>query len=569
MWKAFLLFELRSWLRGFMVWIFFLVIALLIFAAASTDSLQVGGSLGNLHRNAPYVVQRWYGIMSIIGLLMTTAIVNASATRDFASNAHQIVFTTSVRRFDYLFGRFAGSALAAMIPPLGITLGIVLAQFMPWVDAERWGPIYWSAHAQSILAFVIPNTIFVSAIVFSIAILTRSTVQSFLGSILLLVAWGVSNSLIDNLDNERLSMLLDPFGLEAFATMTKYWTPAERNRQSLGLEGMLLLNRLVWLPVGLAILGLACMRFRFEERAAGGSWWARWRRNREARSAGAPAARVFDGRPAAAPGLAGLFRQWWGFTRTEFFGLVRSTAFVVIVVAALLNTIPGLYLNAEAGYGNQSFPVTYRIVEMIQGSMYVFLLAIITYYAGVLVWRERDARFDEIHDALPYPAWMPLAAKLAALLLTLLLMQVLATGIGMAVQASKGYTRFQPGIYAMEFFASGMTLFYFFAALAFLIHVVTPNKYFGYFAFVIFLVASGPMWIPLDVVTKMVNFAERPSMVYSDLYGYAPFLPAWLWFTGYWLLFCTLLLVLAAAWWPRGRDASLRQRVSGARLRAG
>jgi len=60
----------------------------------------------------------------------------------------------------------------------------------------------------------------------------------------------------------------------------------------------------------------------------------------------------------------------------------------------------------------------------------------------VLVWRERDARFDEIHDALPYPAWMPLAA----LLVTLLLLQVLATGIGMAVQASKGYTRFEPEI---------------------------------------------------------------------------------------------------------------------------
>ncbi|MBM3793974.1 MAG: hypothetical protein FJW31_07875 [Acidobacteria bacterium] len=59
----------------------------------------------------------------------------------------------------------------------------------------------------------------------------------------------------------------------------------------------------------------------------------------------------------------------WGFTRKEFFGLVRSTAFVAILVAALLNTVPGLYMNAEAGYGNQSFPVTYRMVEMIQDTM--------------------------------------------------------------------------------------------------------------------------------------------------------------------------------------------------------
>ncbi|MBM3793976.1 MAG: M1 family metallopeptidase [Acidobacteria bacterium] len=121
----------------------------------------------------------------------------------------------------------------------------------------------------------------------------------------------------------------------------------------------------------------------------------------------------------------------------------------------------------------------------------------------------------------------------------------------------------------MEFFVSGMTFFYFFAALAFLIHVVTPNNYFGYFAFVVFLVASGPLWIPLDVVSKMVNFAERPNMVYSDLYGWAPFLPAWLWFTLYWLLFCTLLLVVATAWWPRGRETEFSRRLRGAQLRGG
>ena len=39
------------------------------------------------------------------------------------------------------------------------------------------------------------------------------------------------------------------------------------------------------------------------------------------------------------------------------------------------------------------------------------MLIIITFYAGELVWRERDTRLDQIHDALPMPTWLPLVAQ--------------------------------------------------------------------------------------------------------------------------------------------------------------
>ena len=41
--------------------------------------------------------------------------------------------------------------------------------------------------------------------------------------------------------------------------------------------------------------------------------------------------------------------------------------------------------------GNSSFPVTYNVLEMIKGSLYLFLISLITYYAGVLVWRDLSA----------------------------------------------------------------------------------------------------------------------------------------------------------------------------------
>ena len=69
------------------------------------------------------------------------------------------------------------------------------------------------------------------------------------------------------------------------------------------------------------------------------------------------------------------------------------------------------------------------------GSFSLFMLIIITLYAGELVWRERDARVDQLIDALPIPTWLPFVSKLGALILTqaLLLLVVMVTDSGLLV----------------------------------------------------------------------------------------------------------------------------------------
>ncbi|MBP6697328.1 MAG: hypothetical protein KA175_06900, partial [Flavobacteriales bacterium] len=55
------LFEVRYWLRQPMVYIFLFVNALLSFGATASDSVQIGGGVGNVVKNAPYVVYIFYG----------------------------------------------------------------------------------------------------------------------------------------------------------------------------------------------------------------------------------------------------------------------------------------------------------------------------------------------------------------------------------------------------------------------------------------------------------------------------------------------------------------------------
>ncbi|MFZ0880796.1 MAG: hypothetical protein WA002_14970, partial [Candidatus Acidiferrales bacterium] len=80
MFTHFLWFEIRYWLRSWMLWIFFLVIGLMIFGAVSTPNITIGGALENTYRNAPFVIENFYSIICLLTLLMTTAFVNAAAS---------------------------------------------------------------------------------------------------------------------------------------------------------------------------------------------------------------------------------------------------------------------------------------------------------------------------------------------------------------------------------------------------------------------------------------------------------------------------------------------------------
>jgi len=554
-------FEIRYWLRSWMLWIFLGIIALLLFGATATDYVTVGEALENTYRNAPFVIENYYSIVGLLTLLMTVAFVNSAASRDFASNTSQLIFTTPVKKLDYLAGRYLGSALIAVIPMLGVSLGILVGKWMPWVDAERWGPVKWMAHLDGILVFALPNTLLVAALIFAIAVLTRSTVASFIGGLILLTGYGVGQALITDVQHETWAALLDPFAIRTFALATKYLTVAEKNRQAIGFTGLLLWNRVIWLAVGAAIFAFACSRFRFEERAT-----RQKKTQKTAVAAAAPRAIDLAGLRQTF-GLGAHWAQLWGAFKIEFFGLVKSTSFIVITCAALANVIPSLVLNNSEGYGNTFLPVTYRLIEVIQGTLYVFLLAMITYYAGVLVWKERDARMDEIEDATPRPEWPSYASKLLALLSTIFLIVCAAMLAGLVTQLAGGYHRHQMGLWLTELLGMDFTTFVFFGVLAYFIHVISPNKYIGYFAFIAFAITNLFVWRPLHVATLLVQFGMRPDTNYSDFFGFAPYWISWTWFTAYWALFCGLLAVASIQFWPRGRDRGWKLRWKEASLR--
>src|SRR5260370_1661499 len=133
-----LAFEFRYWFRSWMLWIFLLIIAALVFGAASTDNITLGDALSNTLRNSPYNIQNFYSFIGLLTMVMAAAFINSAAARDFSFNTYQIIFSTPLKKSDFLLARFLGATFVSMIPMLGVSMRILLANHLPLLEPERW-----------------------------------------------------------------------------------------------------------------------------------------------------------------------------------------------------------------------------------------------------------------------------------------------------------------------------------------------------------------------------------------------------------------------------------------------
>ena len=111
---------------------------------------------------------------------------------------------------------------------------------------------------------------------------------------------------------------------------------------------------------------------------------------------------------------------WLGFTET-----VKNIYFAVIVLAGVLFMIAAARTTGDI-FGTPTYPVTYEMVELLGGSFSLFVLIVITFYSGELVWRGRDSGTHELMDALPLPTWVPFLSKLGSLFLVQVVLATVA-----------------------------------------------------------------------------------------------------------------------------------------------
>lgn len=564
------LFELRYQLRQPLAWVMCLFFTLMTFLATSTDGVTIGGAIGNIDRNAPWVIIRTLGIMSILGIFITTVFVAGAILRDFDRKNTELMFSRPVSKAQYLGGRFLGAIFISCTIFMGNVVGLLAGNAMPWIDPEQLGPFTVAPYLFGLLVLSIPNLVFTGSVFFALASLTRSMLKTYLGVVGFFSFFFLSRRMVNDLDSQFLSAMIDPFGAAALGDVTKYWTVVERNTMVPEFTGVLLYNRVFWLIVGLVILALASWRFRLSTEQQAIRLVPRWFRRSKARGAPPEAGRSASAVLAPMPWVDRSFdfsAAWQQFvrqTRLELAAVFKGALFVTLLAFGLFNLLASLGFF-ERIFGTAVYPVTRLMVEGIEGSYAFLLMIIVIFYSGELIWRERSLDLAGVYDSMPVPNWVFFAAKMVAQQVVVLAFLVVGIMATMGYQAAQGYFAFEPMVYARGFLVLVLP-FILGCFLASCVQVMAPNKFIGYLLMILFLIST-EILDALDFDHNLYRFAATPDAPYSDMNGYGHFVKPLVWFNVYWLMAAAVLTSIAVLFWVRGTDVAWRPRLALARQR--
>ncbi len=560
-------FELRQRLRRISTYVYFSI----FFGLGVLFTCMAGGAIpnatvdfgtgGKIWLNSPYALNVIMMYITFLGIVITGAIAGQATFQDTDNHTADLFYTAPITKFDYLAGRFLGALAAQLLIFSSVGLGAYVGMRLPWLDPTRLGPNNAAAYLQPYLILVLPNLILTTAIFFGLAALSRKMLPVYAGSIILLIGYFAAAQFSTNLAVNTTAALADPFGATAVDRLTQYWSPFQRNTQLIPLGGVLLLNRVLWLCLGAVILAITYAKFSFTSPLRGGKAKAQITPEEEMPVSSTQALPIAH--PAFSAGAS--WRQFFSLTRLQFTETVKNVFFIVLLLAGGLFAI--LAANqVNNPFGTHTYPVTYQMLQEAGIGLLVFALAIITFYAGELVWRERDAGLDQIVDALPVQRWVLFSSKLAALMLVQIILVLVIMAAGILVQIAHGYHHFELGLYFTDLFGIRLVSYWTLCVLAFFVHTLVNQKYFGHFVMVLYYVST--LALPaIGLQHYLYRFGQAPPYIYSDMNGYGPFAAPLFWFHFYWAIAAVALAILTNMLWVRGTEGSGRIRLGVAASR--
>jgi ABC-2 type transport system permease protein len=553
-------FEIRYHFRQPLFYILATIFGLLAFAGVADDDITVGGGVGNVYRNAPYVTMQFMLVLSVFGVLATTAFVANAVLRDFDIGIDPLFFSSPIKKWQYLGGRFLGSYFISVMVFAVVALAILLGSFWPGLDPEVLGPFRMWPYVFSLVVLVAPSLFLVGAIFFATAALTRSLMWTYASNVALLVGWVISRVKLRDIENETLTVLLDPFGLSAFSLTTRYWTVFEKNTHVLPLSGAFLMNRVLWITVALVILAISFWRFDFAAASR------KTKKKIEEKEQALPMASALP-RVTQTFGGAASLAKFAAAVRLEAKTVLKSIPFFIIVLLGVMN-VWGVTSSVQRQFGTPVYPVTYLMVESISGGYAIFALLIGAFFAGELVFRERTLKLNEVNDTSPTPTWVMWSAKFVALLLVCVAAILAAVATTMVIQTANGYFDYQPAVYAAGVTMQFGMLVFLIAGLSFVLQILTNNKYVGFLGILLYLVLDGVL-PGMGFEHNLYRFANYPPGGYSDMNGWGHFIQPRMWINLYWTLFILIFLVIGHLLWVRGTESAWRIRLREARHRLG
>ncbi|WP_405399943.1 ABC transporter permease/M1 family aminopeptidase [Maribacter sp. Asnod2-G09] len=557
--KEIFLFELKYRLRRPVTYIYIFIMFLIPLLLAVFDKSNTAQ-----FTNSPNNIVGVFGVLSILALFFYAAIMGVPVYRDEEHKTAQTYFSFPISEKNYILGRFWGSFtivtimnLAAMFGAMfGYVLGVILDRpdYGTYTDFNFWSYFF------PFVYFLMFNAFLVGSIFFCLMTFFKRMSILYLGGILLLIITTVASQLMVSLDTQWLSVYVDPFGESAYGYLTKYWSVSELNTTQLALTGKFMLNRLLWLSVGIIIFIFTLLKFSYK----GFLTSSKKKSNKENDDVYEVSETVNVKQSFSKKAQR---ENLWSLSKIEFLSVIRETVFLVLIVIAVISAIFSTYQINQIE-GTPSLPLTRFMVENNGSILLVFSIIILIIYAGEAVHRTRKNKTFEFYDALPVTNSTLYLSKIVSLIGVALLLALLNIVVGILYQIGNGYFNFELGMYLTYSLTDTFPFYLAIVLLAFFIHVLVNNKFLGHFLVVI-------IYFGLPIILGLAFRSNNPLLIFgrttssflSDLNGFGHYLTGQFWLSFYWILFTAILASIGVVLWNRGFYSSMKERFKIAKER--
>lgn len=558
MFRAIYLRELTRDLKNISTSVFFVLMLFCVYMFSSNvdPDKTIFFRLGKEFHNAPVVIARMFAALSAFGMLFSMVIIGRSVTKDFDTQIHEFFFSYPIRKSNYLWGRFWGSFTANVCLYSSVVIGFLLGCAV--IDESYSGPSTLMTYVFPIVVVLLPNLFLTGSIFFALATLTRKMVWTYVAGVILFLTYLTLAITLNDIESDTTKILADPFGMFSIQTMLQNWTVHDLNTRFLPLTRTYILNRMLWISVGLACMAITWIRFRMiahSERPIKKHFAVS--RTLSVRAISSPEAIL----PTVCEHSTVMqLKKTLHLSSLEFRRIVFNPAFIILILFALSQVMSNFYLNSGAD-GSDVHPVTSWYLKHTD-MMWGFLIPLTILFGGLLVWRERDCRTHEIYDSYPMPDWVTYLSKLLALMSVQLLYVICLLVTGLLTQiVFFGFFDIELGLYIKTLFGVELLSYWFSAVLVILIHTMAPNKYLGFFICAFYYIAEVMIFSIWKFDHGLLRYGAVPAFMYSNLKGFGHSAVVIMWYQIYWSLGALFLAGITSTFWRRGTDISVGQRI--------
>ncbi|HEY5745914.1 MAG TPA: M1 family aminopeptidase [Chryseolinea sp.] len=548
-------FEINYRIRQYNTYLYFII--LFLFSIVAVDFI-FEGQLWLLKRSAPIVIARTMGISTALLLMIPSMIMGVAVLRDFDHQMESLMFVHAIQKRDYLLGRFLGSFVVLFFIFTAMPFGMMVGDFMPGHDPDKLIAFNFWHYVQPFLFLVVPTLFFSGALFFVAGALSRKLLIVYTQGFFFLMAYLLAINQARGSEDPFLTGLLEPFTFQTVRITTSSWSVVERNSLMVPLIGILLYNRLLWIALGMLTLAIGHHFFSFTV--------VRDKASKKKKQAGKMGYKNLYSPESIPPpqafpqsGVQASIVQLFHLTLFSFKSVVKEVSFWAIVLCGMGILLINSF-NLSTSYGVNNVPATYIIVGELVELTVIFFVAIVLFYSGELVWKERDTRINLLFDTLPLSNLISQSSKFLGLMLILVLLIFTMIGTGILFQSLHGYYDYELNVYLAAFFVEVFPFLFLLGIVCFVSQVLVNNKYLAHLAVLIFIATITFGFRVLGLDHGLITFGGSLLPTYSDMNGYGHFLKPYLWFKVYWISFSVLLFMMAVLFSARGTEGGFMRR---------